>query len=82
MDEKKKCSCSSSDVRVVACSGACNVGQIANQAAIDLSKEGVAGFFCLAAVAAHIEGMVKAARQAGLMISIDGCPVQCSASTL
>ena len=28
MDEKKKCSCSSSDVRVVACSGACNVGQI------------------------------------------------------
>ncbi len=82
MDEKKKCSCSSSDVRVVACSGACNVGQIANQAAIDLSKEGVAGFFCLAAVAAHIEGMVKAARQAGLMISIDGCPVQCSARTL
>ena len=82
MDEKKKCSCSSSDVRVVACSGACNVGQIANQAAIDLSKEGVAGFFCLAAAAAHIEAMVKAAQQAGLMISIDGCPVQCAARTL
>jgi len=59
MDEKKKCSCSSLDVRVVACSGACNVGQIANQAAVDLSKENVAEFFCLAAVAAHIEGMVK-----------------------
>ena len=82
MDEKKKCSCSSSDVRVVACSGACNVGQIANQAAVDLSKEDVAGFFCLAAVAAHIEAMVKSAREAGMMISIDGCPVQCAAKTL
>ena len=33
MDEKNKCSCSSSDVRVVACSGACNVGQIAKRGA-------------------------------------------------
>lgn len=82
MDDKKKCSCSSSDVRVVACSGACNVGQIANQAAVNLSKEGAAGFFCLAAVAAHIKAMVKAAREAGMMISIDGCPVQCAAKTL
>ncbi len=50
MEEKKKCLCSSSDVRVVACSGASNVGQIANQAAIDLAREKVAGFFCLAGV--------------------------------
>ena len=50
MEEKKKRLCGSSDVRVVACSGASNVGQIANQAAIDLAKEKVAGFFCLAGV--------------------------------
>ena len=82
MEEKTKCMCSSSDVRVVACAGASNVGQIANQAAIDLANEKVAGFFCLAGVAGHINGMVKSARDAGLMISIDGCPVKCAARTL
>jgi uncharacterized metal-binding protein len=81
MDEKK-CMCNSSDVRVVACSGASNVGQIANNAAIELAKEKIAGFFCLAGVGAHIEGMVKSGREADLMISIDGCPVQCAAKTL
>lgn len=81
MDEKK-CMCNSSDVRVVACSGASNVGQIANNAAIELAREKVAGFFCLAGVGAHIEGMVKSGREADLMISIDGCPVQCAAKTL
>ena len=80
--EEKKCMCGSSDVRVVACSGASNVGQIANQAAIELAKEKVAGFFCLAGVGGHIKGMVKSAKEAGLMIAIDGCPVQCAAKTL
>ena len=82
MEEKKKCLCGSSDVRVVACSGASNVGQIANQAAIELAKEKVAGFFCLAGVGAHIKGMVKSGKEADLMVSIDGCPVQCAAKTL
>ena len=42
MEDKKKCLCGSSDVRVVACSGASNVGQIANQAALELAKANVA----------------------------------------
>lgn len=83
MQEKKKCLCDSGlDVRVVTCSGASNVGQIANQAAIQLAEEKVTGFFCLAGVGGHIPGMVKAAKEAGLMVAIDGCPVQCAAKTL
>ena len=82
MEEKKKCLRSSSDVRFVACSGASNVGQSANQAAIELSKAEVCGFFCLAGVGACIKGMVKFGKEADLMISIDGCPVQCAAKTL
>ncbi|VVB71800.1 DGC domain protein [uncultured archaeon] len=82
MEEKIRCRCGSSDVRVVACSGASNVGQIANQAAIELAREKVAGFFCLAGVGAHIKAMVKSGKEADLMISIDGCPVQCAAKTM
>lgn len=83
MEENKKCLCSSTgDVRIVACSGASNVGQIANQAAIELTKEKVGGFFCLAGVGAHIKGMVKVGKEADLVVAIDGCPVQCAAKTL
>ena len=82
MEEKKKCGCSLSDVRVVACAGGSNVGQIANQAAVMLAKEKVAGFFCLAGIGAHIKGMVRSGKEADLIISIDGCPVQCAAKTM
>lgn len=79
---EKKCACGLSDVRVVTCSGGSNVGQIANQAAVMLAKEKVAGFFCLAGIGAHIKGMVKSGKEADLIISIDGCPVQCAAKTM
>ena len=82
MEEKKKCLCGSSDIRVVACSGASNVGQIANQAALDLAGSRAVGFFCLAGAGAHIKGMVESGKEADLMISIDGCSVQCAAKTL
>lgn len=82
MEEKKKCICGSSDVRVVACSGASNVGQIANQAAVALAKEKAAGYFCLAGIGAHIKGMVNSGKEADIIISIDGCPVQCAAKTM
>ncbi len=82
MTESKKCLCGSSDVKIVACSGASNVGQIANQAAIELSKEKAGGFFCLAGVSAGIKPMVKKAKEADLIVAIDGCPVQCAAKTL
>jgi uncharacterized metal-binding protein len=80
--EEKKCACGLSDVRVVTCSGGSNVGQIANQAAVSLAGEKVAGFFCLAGIGAHIKGMVNSGKEADLIISIDGCPVQCAAKTM
>ena len=55
MEESKNRLCNSSDVRVASCSGPSNVGQIANQAAIELAKEKVSGFFCLAGVGARIK---------------------------
>ena len=45
-------------------------------------QEKVAGFFCLAAIGAHIKGMVRSGKEADLIISIDGCPVQCAAKTM
>jgi len=80
--KKDKCSCGSAGAMVFACSGGSNVGQIANSAAIALDQKGIAKFYCLAGVSAHIPGMVKGAESAEYIIAIDGCPVGCAKKAL
>ncbi len=72
------CSCNGSNVLVFACSGASNVGQIANAAALELDRGGAGRMYCLIGVSAHIGGMVDSARGADYRIVIDGCPVACA----
>ncbi|MBU2008881.1 MAG: putative zinc-binding protein [Chloroflexi bacterium] len=59
------------------CSGGSNCGQITNQVAIRLDEEGVGHIYCLAGIAAHIDGMVESARGAKRIVALDGCQVAC-----
>ncbi|NPV87816.1 MAG: zinc-binding protein [Anaerolineae bacterium] len=78
------CACSASQRRflVLPCAGGSNVGQISNAAAVELDKQGKAQIYCLIGVAAHIPGMVDAARNAPGVIAIDGCRVACARRAL
>lgn len=76
------CSCNTGPVLVFPCAGGSNVGQIANEAAVDLDRTRVARIYCLAGVAAHIPGMVDSAKSASRVIAIDGCPVACAKTAL
>jgi len=82
-DEKKEegCLCASGDLLFLACAGGSNVGQISNQAAVELAKEGRGKLFCLAGIGAHLDTMIVAARDRNL-VAIDGCPVQCAKKIL
>lgn len=73
----ESCSCSAAPVLIFACSGGSNVGQIANQAAVELSREKVGKMFCLAGVGAHIDSFIESSRDNRLVV-IDGCPVACA----
>jgi len=64
------------------CSGGCNVGQIANEAGFRLATGGTGKLACLAAVAAGMPGPITGAKQAKLVLAIDGCPVKCALKTL
>ena len=84
MDEDR-CTCESMDGRkilIFACSGASNVGQLANGAAIGLARQGEGTFYCIAGIGAHISGMLETARMADEIIAIDGCPASCVKCTL
>lgn len=71
-----------SPLLVFACSGASDVGEIADQAARKLWREGAARMFCLAGIAGRVKGILKASHSAAHVVVIDGCPVDCGRKTL
>lgn len=70
------------NIMLLACSGGSNVGQLANQAAIELTQEGFGKMFCLAGIGGDLSGFVQSAKDAPHMIAIDGCDVGCAKAIL
>lgn len=70
------------DLMILACAGGSNVGQLSNQAAVELTQEGFGKMFCLAGIGAQISGFVQSARGVPLMVAIDGCQVGCAKAIL
>lgn len=81
-ESKNKCLCEAENVVFLPCSGASNCGQIANQVAVNLTKEGLGNMYCLAGLGAHIDGMVNSAKSADKIIVLDGCLTACAQKVL
>jgi uncharacterized metal-binding protein len=76
------CTCETRSVMILPCSGASNVGQIANQAALELRAEGYGRMYCIVGIGAHIQSMVQSARDVDRIVAIDGCEVCCARKLL
>jgi uncharacterized metal-binding protein len=63
---------------ILSCSGGSNVGQLANQASVELTQEGFGKMFCLAGIGGHLSGFVQSAKDVPTMVVIDGCSVGCA----
>ena len=79
---KECCACSTAPKLIFPCSGAADVGEVADRAARRLSKEGAGKMYCLSGVGGHIEDMLLNVRAAGKILAIDGCPKDCARQTL
>ncbi len=73
---------SAGHVMILACSGGSNVGQLSNQAAVELTREGFGRMFCLAGIGGHLSGFVQSARDVSAMVAIDGCSIGCAKAVL
>jgi len=62
---------------ILSCSGGSNVGQLSNQAAVELTQEGFAKMFCLAGIGGHLNGFVQSAKGIPEVVLIDGCEQGC-----
>jgi uncharacterized metal-binding protein len=79
---EEKCLCEPTEILIFPCSGGSNVGQIANQAGVQLTQKGMGRFFCLAGIGGHVSGMVESTKAGKMLVAIDGCPVACAKKTL
>ena len=79
---EEKCLCEPTEILIFPCSGGSNVGQIANEAGVKLTQQGMGKFFCLAGIGGHVSGMIESTKAGKVIVAIDGCPVACAKKTL
>lgn len=77
MSDKNACACGAAPKLIFACSGAADVGAVADQAARKLTKDGAGKMFCLAGVGGRVSGIMATTESAASILAIDGCPLNC-----
>lgn len=76
------CCATNGNIMILTCSGGSNVGQLSNQAAVELTQEGFGKMYCLAGVGGLLSGFVQSAKDTPQMVAIDGCSVGCAKAIL
>jgi len=79
--ERSSCLCGVSEYMVLACSGACDLGQITDLVARKLRDNGVRKMNCLAVVGAGIEKSIEDFKKKNILL-LDGCPIDCGKQIL
>lgn len=76
------CCESKTNSKIFVCSGASDVGQLADRTGRLINEYGVAKLGCLAGIAAGFEGHINGAKNADKIIAIDGCSTCCAKQIL
>ena len=78
------CSCSgSSGPRVIfSCSGAADVGELADRAARKLTRNGTGKMYCLAGISGKASSIIESTKTAMKILAIDGYALDCTKKTL
>jgi uncharacterized metal-binding protein len=78
MANKSSTECGGGPKLIFACSGAADVGAVADMAARQLTREGAGRMFCLAGVGGRVGGIMKKTAEASGILAIDGCDLDCT----
>jgi uncharacterized metal-binding protein len=85
MNKPGSCQCSRPDDEtrlVFPCSGAADVGEVADRAARWLTRAGTGDMYCLAGIGGRVSGILASTHAATKILAIDGCPHECVRKTL
>jgi uncharacterized metal-binding protein len=78
----EECACTRAPKLIFPCSGAADVGEIADRAARSITKEGAGNMHCLAGIGGRVSAIVASTGAASKILVIDGCPSGCAKRTL
>ena len=74
---KNHCVCEGGTTLIFTCSGAADVGELADKAGREMTRKGIGKMYCLAGIGGRISGIVETTKSADRLLAIDGCPVSC-----
>jgi uncharacterized metal-binding protein len=80
--DPKACGCAAAPKLIFPCSGAADVGAIADLAGRKLTRDGDGKMFCLAGIGGRIPAILTSTQAADTILAIDGCPTNCAKATL
>ena len=78
----KECGCCKAPRLIFPCSGASDVGRLADLSARTMTKEGFGKMYCLAGIGGRVEDILVNARAASAILAIDGCQQNCAKKTM
>lgn len=76
------CSCSAVPKLIFSCSGAADVGELADRTARKLTRDGNGKMFCLTGIGGRVSGILKSTEAATSILAIDGCALDCAKKSL
>lgn len=79
---EQSCKCGGAPKLIFACSGAADVGEVADRAARQLTRAGVGRMYCLAGIGGRIADILHTTSEARSVLAIDGCPGACASMSL
>ena len=82
MSDLKENPCQGSPTLIFSCSGAADVGEIADRAARKLTAQGLGKMYCLAGIGGKVKGIIETTQKASKILAIDGCPLDCTRLSL
>src|SRR5512146_1690896 len=82
MKTQTQCSCMTAPKLVFACSGAADVGGLADRAARQMTLDQTGKMYCLAGIGGRVNTIMESTRAAAKILAIDGCPIECARKTL
>ncbi len=78
MNERNGNSSNGGTKLIFACSGAADVGAIADRAARTMAEQGIGKMLCLAGIGGKVDKIMEATKSADQIVAIDGCPMNCT----
>ncbi len=82
MNSNPQCTCQSAPKLIFPCSGASDVGGLADHAARQMTLDQKGKMYCLAGIGGRVNTIMETTKAAGKILVIDGCPQECARKTM